>query len=171
MKTPIASFVVGSCLAVILTACTGAQIDPPGGMPAAASSPTTLEALQATPAQTPAPLGMATPIGADAYVERAVMVVAAELNLAPGGVTVEGIESVDWPDAGLGCPLPGMGYAEVITPGYRVTLTAAGVEYAVHLDTLGTAIVCSPDGSPIPGSIPILPGERIMDGQPWMSVD
>ena len=171
MKTPVTSFMVGSCLVVFLTACTGAQVDPAAGMAAAAPSPTALEAPSTAPVQTAAPIAEATLMGADAYVERAIMVVAAEFDLAPEAVTVEGIEPVDWPDAGLGCPLPGMSYAEVITPGYRVTLNAAGAELAVHMDTAGTAIVCSPDGTPLPGSIPILPGERILDGKPWMPVN
>lgn len=109
--------------------------------------------------------------GAGAATERAIQVLAAGLGLDAEDIALGEIESVDWADTSLGCPLPGMAYAEVITAGYRVTLTASGVEYAVHLDTLGTAIVCSPDGNPLPGSIPILPGERIMDGQPWMPVN
>jgi hypothetical protein len=99
------------------------------------------------------------------------MVLAAGLGVSTEAITFGEVKPVDWPDASLGCPLPGMAYAEVTTPGYRVTLTAAGIEYAVHLDTAGTAIVCSPDGSPLPGSIPILPGERILDGKPWMPVN
>jgi hypothetical protein len=107
----------------------------------------------------------------DAYGERAAMVLAAELGLTLQAVSVQSVEPVDWPDAGLGCPLPGMAYAQVITPGYLIKLAAADAEYAVHMDVAGTAIVCLPDGSPLPGSIPILPGERILDGKPWMPVD
>jgi hypothetical protein len=171
MKTLVARLVAGSCLVVALAACADAQSAPAAGVPAAAPSPTAREVLPAAPTQTAAPLAEATPPLGDAYAERAVMVVAAEVNLAPEAVTVVGIEPVDWPDAGLGCPLPGMVYLQKVTPGFRVTLSAAGTEYAVHMDEAGTAIICLPDGTPLPGSIPILPGERIMDGQPWMPVN
>jgi hypothetical protein len=171
MKTLIAHFVAGSCLVVTMAACAGAQSAPSAGTPAAGPSPTALEAPAAAPTQQSAPLAEAPPLEGDAYVERAVMVAAAELNLAPEAVSVEGIEPVDWPDAGLGCPLTGMVYAQKVTPGFRVTISAAGFEYAVHMDAAGTAIVCSTDGTPLPGSIPIQPGERIMDGQPWMPVN
>jgi hypothetical protein len=171
MKILIARMVVGSCLAVALAACADAQTAPAAGVPAAAPSPTAMEVPLAAPTRTSAPLAESTPPVGDAYVERALMVVAAELNLAPEAVTVEGIQPVDWPDTALGCPLRGMAYLQKVTPGYLVTLSAAGAEYTVHMDAGGTAIVCSADGTPLPGSIPILPGERIMDGQPWMPVD
>jgi hypothetical protein len=99
------------------------------------------------------------------------LILAAELDLTPEQVAVTGIEPVDWPDTALGCPLPNFDYASKVTPGYRVTLSVDGVDYAVHMARDGTAVVCSTDGTPIPGSIPILPGERIMDGKPWMPVD
>ncbi len=171
MKTPIARLVAGSCIVVALAACADAQTAPATTTPAAAPSPTALEMLPAAPTRSAAPLSEATPPVADAYVERAVMVVAAELNLAPEAVSVKDIEPMDWPDAGLGCTLTGMVYLQKVTPGFRVTLSAAGTEYAVHMDAAGTAILCSPDGTPLPGSIPILPGERIQDGQPWMPVN
>jgi hypothetical protein len=36
------------------------------------------------------------------------------------------VEYVQWPDASLGNPQPGMAYAEVITPGFRIILTTGG---------------------------------------------
>lgn len=170
MKTPVVRFVAGFCLVAALDACAGAPIAPATGTPAAAPSPTTQELLPATHIQTPPLLAEATPQDAGSYVERAVMVVAAELSLSPKAVTVEGVKRVNWPDTGLGCPLPGMVYLQKVTPGFQVTLSAAGTEYAVHMDAAGTAIICSPDGTPLPGSIPILPNERILDGKPWMPV-
>lgn len=44
------------------------------------------------------------------------------------------IEEVDWPDTSLGCPQEGMFYAQVITPGYKITLEGRGKSYIYHSD-------------------------------------
>jgi len=70
---------------------------------------------------------------------------AAELGISPDEVTILSAEEVDWPDASLGCPEPGMMYAQVITPGYRFTLRAGEETYEVHTDYTGeNMVVCSP---------------------------
>ncbi|MCS7039086.1 MAG: hypothetical protein NZP34_05745, partial [Caldilineales bacterium] len=74
--------------------------------------------------------------------QAAVRIAAADLGLSPEAITVESVEELDWPDASLGCPQPGMLYAQVITPGYRVIVSAGGRTYAVHLDTAGRGRVC-----------------------------
>jgi len=79
------------------------------------------------------------------------------------------VESVEWPDASLGCPQPGMGYAPVVTPGFRFTLEAGGRSYFVHTDLSDAAIACTEDGLPLAPVLPVVPGE-IDDGQPWMPV-
>ncbi len=69
---------------------------------------------------------------------------AAALGISPGDVTVTAIEPVDWSDASLGCPQPGYVYAQVITPGYSVTVTAGGQTYEVHMDSQGYGLICPP---------------------------
>lgn len=56
---------------------------------------------------------------------------------------VDSVKAVQWPDSSLGCPQPGMMYAQVITPGYQVTLmdTANGDIHFVHVGA-GRVIVC-----------------------------
>jgi hypothetical protein len=54
------------------------------------------------------------------------------LGIAAEEISLVTIESVDWPDASLGCPEPGKMYAQVITPGHRFILAAKGQEYAYH---------------------------------------
>ncbi|MEW6233635.1 MAG: hypothetical protein AB1566_15175, partial [Chloroflexota bacterium] len=49
-------------------------------------------------------------------------------------ITVVRVERVDWPDTSLGCPQPGMMYAQVITPGYRIYLSVDNVSYEYHSD-------------------------------------
>ena len=46
-------------------------------------------------------------------------------------------ESVQWPDAALGCLKEGMVYAQVATPGYRITLAHKGGTITVHTDERG----------------------------------
>ena len=84
-------------------------------------------------------------------------------------IQVISIESVEWPNSGLGCPLPGIDYAQVITPGFRITLEAAGEIYIYHTNTAVAFLQC-PDGVPQLPLIPVNPGE-IQDGIPWMPVD
>lgn len=61
------------------------------------------------------------------------------------GVAVEEVEVVeaeprDWPDACLGLAEEGEACAQVITPGWKVTLRADGETYVLHTNEDGTAI-------------------------------
>jgi hypothetical protein len=94
---------------------------------------------------------------------------AAWLGIPEESVQVILVESVDWPDASLGCPQPGQAYAQVVTPGFRFTFQVGGRAYLVHSDLSHLAIVCSEDGVPSAPLLPIVPGE-IDDGEPWMPV-
>ncbi|MBI2919133.1 MAG: hypothetical protein HYY01_14255 [Chloroflexi bacterium] len=48
-----------------------------------------------------------------------------------------------WPDASLGCPQPGVAYAQVATPGYRIILTSGGKEHHYHSDERGPPFFCA----------------------------
>lgn len=65
-------------------------------------------------------------------VAQAVADLAGRLAIAADAIQVRSVEAVEWPDASLGCPQPGMMYAQVITPGYRIVLEAAGKTYEYH---------------------------------------
>lgn len=52
-------------------------------------------------------------------------------------VTLVSAEHTKWPDASLGNPQPGMAYAQVITPGYKIVLASGGANYEYHTDTAG----------------------------------
>lgn len=69
--------------------------------------------------------------------------VARRTGVDPVTVRIVRAEQVDWPDASLGCPQPGMAYAQVVTPGYRVVVEAGGRTLNVHTSTRGTAVVCN----------------------------
>jgi hypothetical protein len=58
---------------------------------------------------------------------------ARRLNVRPESVELAGsVEEVTWPDSSLGCPEPGMNYAQVLTPGYRIKLQSGGKVYEYH---------------------------------------
>jgi hypothetical protein len=77
---------------------------------------------------------------------------AGRLTLAAEAAQLVSVEAVDWPDASLGCPQPGMMYAQVVTPGYRVILEAGGKMYEYHTDEGRFAVLCD-EGKPS-GSAP-----------------
>ena len=125
-----------------------------------------LAACAATPRFVPGATATADAT-ARAAEERARRTLAANLNLSLEAVTVVSSEPVEWPDASLGCPEPGMAYAQVITPGYRVTLMAEGQTYSVHTDLESQAVVCTEPVDPLDAEFPVTPGS-IDDGQPWI---
>jgi len=92
----------------------------------------------------PPPTAEAPAAKAPTSIEQSTQEVAAEaLNVAPETITVLEVEEVVWSDASLGCPQPGIMYAQVITPGYKATVEVEGETYDVHLDANGRGIVCS----------------------------
>lgn len=78
-----------------------------------------------------------TPGAYPGAVMAAVRALAAQLDIPPEAITVAAWEPVDWPDTSLGCPEPGMMYAQVIVPGYRVFLEVRGETVRVHTDRAG----------------------------------
>ncbi len=66
------------------------------------------------------------------------------------------LEAVEFPDASLGCPEPGFGYAQVITPGYRARVAAEGREFDVRVAG-NRGRVCERPGNASPGSQPAEP--------------
>jgi hypothetical protein len=63
----------------------------------------------------------------------ALRAVADALGIAPTDARVISSEAQDFPDGSLGCPQPGMAYAQVITPGHRVLVEADGRRFDVRV--------------------------------------
>lgn len=60
-------------------------------------------------------------------------------------ISLVSLEAVDWSDASLGCPQEGYMYAQVITPGFSMILSAQGQQYEYHTDQAGNNVVlCEP---------------------------
>ncbi len=88
--------------------------------------------------------------------ERAKAQVEAETALAATDLTLVSLEPVEWNDASLGCPQPGMMYAQVVTPGYQIRLRGPNGDYNVHTGSApdGSIVLCeqgqtSAVGSPV----------------------
>lgn len=77
----------------------------------------------------PAITGGAEPTPKDQLVAAARADLAGRLGVAEDEIEVASVERVEWRDGSLGCPQPGMMYPQVITPGYRIVLSAGGQEY------------------------------------------
>jgi hypothetical protein len=57
-------------------------------------------------------------------------------------VTVLSVETQEYGDSSLGCPVAGTNYSQVITPGYKVILTAQGKMYDYRLDMGESVVLC-----------------------------
>jgi hypothetical protein len=79
---------------------------------------------------------------------------ATRAGVAVSAVRIESAQSVTWPDASLGCPRPGMLYPQVLVPGWRVLLVAAGKTYSYHAGRRGNWAWCPADRAqaPLPGN-------------------
>jgi hypothetical protein len=68
-------------------------------------------------------------------------------------LAVQHVESVTWPDGALGCPEPGRLYPQVLVPGWRVRIGAAGLPpLQYHLSARGGWLHC-----PLERATPPLP--------------
>jgi hypothetical protein len=81
---------------------------------------------------------------------------ARRLALDPGRIHLIEAEATTWPDTSLGCPQPGVAYAPMATPGFRLLLEALGQTYACHTDTGQHVVLCGSVGLPN-DPVPIMP--------------
>jgi protein-disulfide isomerase len=58
-------------------------------------------------------------------------------------IKLETYEAVEWSDSSLGCPEDGKFYSQVITSGYRLTLSANGKSYIYHTNLNDTVVNCT----------------------------
>ena len=62
------------------------------------------------------------------------------------GPAVLTFDPVEWGDTSLGCPMPGLVYAQVITPGFRFVFEYQGQQNEYHTDQDGSNVVtCETD--------------------------
>ncbi|HEY3313528.1 MAG TPA: hypothetical protein VGK00_17955 [Anaerolineales bacterium] len=88
-----------------------------------------------------------TPAGMDALVKAAMQDLAMRLSVRLDQITLVEASQVTWPDASLGCPRPGMMYAQVLIPGFRIVLKVGDQLYEYHSGRGGELTTCK---EPIP---------------------
>lgn len=116
-------------LSLALAACTVTVTPPP---------PTPVPAVTAA-----IPAAVAIPAAAQPAVDAAIQFMAAERGMDATVISVVAAEAVEWSDSCLGIVRADTMCAQVITPGYRITLTAAGAEYVYHTNATGANIVAA----------------------------
>jgi hypothetical protein len=67
-------------------------------------------------------------------------VLAAKTGISATDILLKSAEAVDWPDACLGLAKPDEACAQVLTPGYRVILSASLQNYEFHTNRSGTLV-------------------------------
>jgi hypothetical protein len=118
--------------ALLLVGC-GAEADPPSGQESSVSQPRS--------SSTPPAGGL---------VEQAKSDLAGRLGQPAAEITLVSAEEVTWRDAALGCPQPGMYYAQVLTNGSRIVLTAGGKQYHYHSGGQRAPFLCENPQPPLP---------------------
>jgi hypothetical protein len=76
---------------------------------------------------------------------------AKRLALSVDQINLVELRSVVWSDTSLGCPLPGMMYAQVVTAGYRIVLAAGDQTHEYHSDTQRVVYCASQAAQPLLG--------------------
>ncbi len=66
------------------------------------------------------------------YVEMAISDLVNRLKIGREQIVLKDISKKDWSNTSLGCPKKNMIYAQVIVPGYLITLNASGNSYIYH---------------------------------------
>jgi hypothetical protein len=75
-------------------------------------------------------------------VQLALEAAADRLGVSVDELTIESVEPMDWPDTSLGCPKEGQFYAQVITPGYLVLVSANGTTVEYHTNESDHVVFC-----------------------------
>lgn len=66
-------------------------------------------------------------------------------SVTPDKVKILAVEAVTWADGSLGCPEPGMMYAQALVRGYRITVDAAGTTLDYHAGPQSRFVHCPPE--------------------------
>ncbi|HSL30220.1 MAG TPA: hypothetical protein VK900_13560 [Anaerolineales bacterium] len=92
--------------------------------------------------------------GLQSLIETAEADLAGRLGILGDDIVIVEAITVTWPDASLGCPQEGIGYAQVLTPGYLIRLGVGDREYEYHANRETYVIYCENPLPPLPGDPP-----------------
>jgi hypothetical protein len=127
----------------LLTACSQATptgvYPPPGSIPATPTNipyppPTSIPtAVPPTPTQIPADLTPAQ--------KAAVQAVATKYSIPVEQIQIVSTEAITWPTGCLGVVVPGVMCTDVVTPGFRIMLSANGQQFEIHTNQDGSSVI------------------------------
>jgi hypothetical protein len=98
------------------------------------------------------PLPIPRSPGLQALIERAKADLAQRLSIPASQIKAIETQEAVWPDASLGCPQPGIDYAQFPTPGYIIMLEYGGDEFEYHASIRGNTLHCENPTPPISGT-------------------
>lgn len=103
-----------------------------------------IDEIAAAPGDIPVggPSGVTIPPDAQAVVDLVLQDAASKLGVDASTLSVTAIEAVDWPDASLGCAEEGGVYAQVVSPGYRITVTDGSTTLEYHTGLNDAFVTC-----------------------------
>lgn len=132
----------------LVAGCVRSTGQPADATPTSARATVAVTAVAGSPvsATTPSrlvPTVQASPPPAEPLIAHATADAARQVGVSQDSVRVVRVEPREWPDRSLGCPRPGMGYAQAITPGYLIVVEAGGRELEYHADH-AQAVLCTP---------------------------
>lgn len=84
-------------------------------------------------------------------IEQAKADLAQHLSISSTDIIVLDAKVVAWSNSSLGCPQPGMAYADVITPGYLIVLQFNHQVYEYHAGKNSEVFLCDDPSPPIEG--------------------
>jgi heat shock protein HslJ len=143
MRKKIGVIFIGLLL-IILAACT--PQDP--GLPGTGGDTLPAETPDVTPEVTPQAV-----LNAQAWLSE-------QLGVPIEQLEIVNLEKMDWQDSCLGLGGPAESCLQAVTPGWRITFTAAGKEYEVRTDETGSAIRMVMTPFETPGSADPLAGSQ-----------
>lgn len=78
------------------------------------------------------------------YTQAAILSLSEQLKVATSSIFLSSVVPRDWPNSCLGIASTGTSCAQVITPGYEVTLMINGQRYVYRTNASGTLVVREP---------------------------
>lgn len=136
MRWRIPNLLFGAILAAVVAGCDAraATFTPPPTMDRAAGTALPAPETVSAAATDDVPEDAVTGREATRAALAARQALADEKDVALAEVELVDVEPVVWPNSALGCPQPDAMYLQVLTPGYRVTVSAGGQAVTYHTD-------------------------------------
>ena len=151
--TPLKFEILLVLAALLLAACSA----PPAQQPTSTSTPPIVTGPETAPAASAAQQALAK-----------------KLNLPVNSITVESIESMDWPDSCLGLPNPGEMCAMIVMTGYKIVLSANSQTYIARTNRDGSEVrIPNPSTlpNPTPTSTPLVSSTEITPTEVTQAVE